>query len=284
MNNNIFKDLIFKVFRSGNPLFLYIGINTILFVLSAFIAVVAFLTRSNFDIYTLVRSYLALPASFATLPERFYTIFTYMFFHEGFLHLFFNMLGLFWFVQIFMNFLKSRQFHFVCLAGGIAGGLFFIAALNVFPVFSETLGTVSVIGSSAAVMAIIVATATLVPNYAIYLMFLGEVKIKYLALAYFVLDIIGILSTNAGGSLAHIGGAILGFVYIKSLQKGNDWSKIFERKPKLRIVKNEQPVKKQNFKGVSQKEIDEILDKISSSGYDKLTATEKEKLFKASKD
>jgi len=207
-----------------------------------------------------------------------------MFFHDGFFHFFFNMLGLFWFGQIFMNFLKSRQFHFVFIAGGLAGALFFIAGLNLFPAFSDNLGGITVIGASGAVMAIIVATATLVPNYAIFLMFLGEVKIKYLAIAYFVLDILALGSINAGGSFAHIGGAVLGFVFIKSLQGGRDWSKIFEKKSKLRVVKNEQPIKKPTFKGVSQTEIDEILDKISTSGYDKLSATEKEKLFKASKD
>jgi len=194
------------------------------------------------------------------------------------------MLGLFWFGQVFMNFLKSRQFHFVFIAGGLFGALFFIAGINIFPVFADSLSGVTVIGASGCVMAIIVATATLVPNYAFFLMFLGEVKIKYLALAYFILDILALGSVNAGGSFAHIGGAVLGFTYIKMLQRGSDWSKIFERKPKLRVVKNEQPIKKPTFKGVSQKEVDEILDKISKSGYDKLTEIEKEKLFKASKD
>jgi len=284
MSNNIFKDLGFKVFRSGNPLFFYIGINTIIFVITALIALVTFLTRTNIDVYDLVREYFALPALVSKIPERFYTVFTYMFFHDGFFHLFFNMLGLFWFGQVFMNFLKSRQFHFVFIAGGLFGALFFIAGINIFPVFADSLSGVTVIGASGCVMAIIVATATLVPNYAFFLMFLGEVKIKYLALAYFILDILALGSVNAGGSFAHIGGAVLGFTYIKMLQRGSDWSKIFERKPKLRVVKNEQPIKKPTFKGVSQKEVDEILDKISKSGYDKLTEIEKEKLFKASKD
>jgi len=284
MSNNIFKDLGFKVFRSGNPLVFYIGINTIIFIITALIALVTFLTRTNIDVYDLVREYFALPALVSKIPERFYTIFTYMFFHDGFFHLFFNMLGLFWFGQVFMNFLKSRQFHFVFIAGGLFGALFFIAGINIFPVFADSLSGVTVIGASGCVMAIIVATATLVPNYAFFLMFLGEVKIKYLALAYFILDILALGSVNAGGSFAHIGGAVLGFTYIKMLQRGSDWSKILERKPKLRVVKNEQPIKKPTFKGVSQKEVDEILDKISKSGYDKLTAIEKEKLFKASKD
>ncbi|WP_421946133.1 rhomboid family intramembrane serine protease [Pedobacter sp.] len=284
MNNNVLKDLSSKVFRSGNPVSLYIGINVIIFIATALIALVSFFSGNKINIYEMVRTYLALPAAFSSFPDRFYTVVTYMFFHADFFHILFNMIALFWFGQIFMNFLKTRQFHFIFWAGGLAGALVYLLGLNLIPVFKDSLASASVIGSSAAVMAIIAATATLVPNYGIFLMFLGEVKIKYLAIAYFILDILSLGSANAGGSFAHIGGAILGFVFIKSLQNGNDWSKIFEKKPKLRVVKNEQPVKKPEFKGVSQKEVDEILDKISKSGYDKLTATEKEKLFKASKD
>jgi len=283
--NNTFKDLKFKIFQSGNPVFLYIGLNTIIFLVTAILSVFLFLAKSDIMISEWIRDYFGVPAAISALPTRFYTVITYMFFHDGFLHLLFNMLGLFWFGNIFMNFLKSRQFHFVYLAGGIIGALIYIAGLNIFPAFSGGIIGQTVIGSSAAVMAIIVATATLVPNYTIMMMLIGEVKIKWVAIVYFFISFIGLSSANAGGNLAHIGGAILGFAFIKSLQSGRDWSKLFERKPKLRVVKNDKPpVKKPAFKDVSQQEIDAILDKISSSGYDKLTATEREKLFKASKD
>jgi len=283
--NNTFKDLKYKVFQSGNPLFFYIGINVIVFLVIAIIGVFSKLSGHGDFIDLFVSDYLGLPANISKLPERFYTLFTYMFIHDGILHILFNMLGLFWFGNIFMNFLKSRQFHFVYLAGGLFGGLFAVAALNIFPLYASGLAGVTIVGASAAVMAIIFAAATLVPNYTIMLLFFGEVKIKWIAIVYFVLDFIAIGSVNAGGSLAHIGGALLGFAFIKSLQNGRDWSKLFERKPKLKVVRNEKPVKKPEFKGgVSQQEIDAILDKISTSGYDKLTAIEKEKLFKASKD
>lgn len=283
--NNTFKDLKFKIFQSGNPLFLYIGLNTIIFLVTAVLSVFLFLAKSDLMISEWIRDYFGVPAAISALPTRFYTVVTYMFFHDGFLHLLFNMLGLFWFGNIFMNFLKNRQFHFVYLAGGITGALIYIAGLNIFPAFAGGIIGQTVIGSSAAVMAIIVATATLVPNYTIMMMLIGEVKIKWVAIVYFFISFIGLSSANAGGNLAHIGGAILGFAFIKSLQSGRDWSKLFERKPKLRVVKNDKPpVKKPAFKDVSQQEIDAILDKISSSGYDKLTATEREKLFKASKD
>ncbi|QIL38866.1 rhomboid family intramembrane serine protease [Pedobacter sp. HDW13] len=283
--NNTFQDLKYKIFQSGNPLFFYIGINVILFLITAIIGVLAFFSKSTLGIDDLVREYVGLPSSLSKLAERFYTPFTYMFFHDGILHILFNMLGLFWFGSIFMNFLKSRQFHFVYLAGGLAGALIYVVGLNTIPVFADNLLGQTVIGSSAAVMAIMVAAATLVPNYTIMLLLIGEVKIKWVAIAYFLISFIGLSSANAGGNFAHIGGALLGFFYIKSLQNGNDWSKLFERKPKLKVVRNDKPVKKTAFKeGVSQQEIDAILDKISTSGYDKLTAAEKEKLFKASKD
>lgn len=283
--NNTVKDLKYKIFQSGNPLFFYIGINVILFLVTAIIGVLVFFSKSALDMGELVREYVGLPSSLSKLTERFYTPFTYMFFHDGILHILFNMLGLFWFGNIFMNFLKSRQFHFVYLAGGLAGALIYIIGLNTIPVFADNLLGQTVIGSSAAVMAIMVATATLVPNYTIMLLLFGEVKIKWIAIVYFLISFIGLSSANAGGNFAHIGGALLGFFYIKSLQNGNDWSKLFERKPKLKVVRNDKPLKKTDTKaGVSQQEIDAILDKISTSGYDKLTAAEKEKLFKASKD
>ncbi|MBO9672843.1 MAG: rhomboid family intramembrane serine protease [Sphingobacteriaceae bacterium] len=283
--NNTFKDLKYKVFQSGNPIFFYIGINVLLFLIIAVIGVFTWLSGKGDVISPLVSEYVGLPVNISRLPERFYTIFTYMFIHDGILHILFNMLGLFWFGNIFMNFLKSRQFHFVYLTGGLFGGLFAVAVLNLFPVYAAGLTDVTIVGASAAVMAIIFAAATLVPNYTVVLFIFGEVKIKWIAIVYFILDFLAIGSINAGGSLAHIGGALVGFIFIKRLQNGSDWSKLFERKPKLKVVRNEKPVKKPAFKGgVSQQEIDAILDKISTSGYDKLTAAEKEKLFKASKD
>ena len=284
-NNNILKDLKYKVFKSGNPLYFYIGVNTLVFLAVGIASLALFLSGSLFSTSTLVREWFGLPAALSKLPERFYTVFTYMFFHDGIFHLLFNMLGLYWFGQIFLNFAKSRQFHFLYLFGGLAGAAIYIIGLNVFPVFTNSVGGATVIGSSAAVMAIVVASATLMPDYALFMMFLGQVKIKYLAIGFLVLDVLGIASTNAGGSFAHIGGALFGFLYIKSLQKGSDWSTILEPKSKLKVVKSDKPiVKKRDVNSISQKEIDAILDKISTSGYDKLTAIEKEKLFKASKD
>lgn len=287
MNKNLFQDLWFKVFKSGNPLFLYIGINVLIFLLVAIINVPVFLSGNGGDgIGWMIREYFGLPAALERIPLRFYTILTYQFFHDGLLHVLFNMLWLYWMGQIFLDFLKPRQFHFVYWFGSFAGAILYILAYNIFPVFEPTLKGATIIGSSAAVMGIIVATATLLPDFSIRLLFLGNVKLKYLAIAYVVLDIIGVASTNAGGSFAHIGGAILGFAYVKALQGGSDWSNIFKKKQNMKVVKNEKarPRSKNKENIPNQKEIDAILDKISKAGYDKLSKEEKEILFKASKD
>lgn len=287
MNKGLLQDLRYKVFQSGNPSYLYIGINTIIFVLLALINLPLFLSGNGGLAYeSFIREYAGFPALISKFPERFYTILTYQFFHDGFFHLLFNMLWLYWMGRIFLEFLKPRQFHFIYLAGGFAGALVFLLAYNIFPVFAAaTASGATVIGSSAAVMAIVVAAATLVPDYSIRLLFFGDIKLKYLAIAYIVMDLIGLSSGNAGGNFAHLGGALMGFSYIKLLRKGTDWSNLFKRKPKLKVVKNNPASKtvKRNGPVVDQKEIDAILDKISQSGYDKLTKEEKETLFKASK-
>jgi len=286
MNSNLIEDLKYKIFRSGNPVFFYIGINAIVFVVAALIGVVVFLSgNNNAGVSALINEYFAFPSSLSALPYRFYTIITYQFFHAGFFHFLFNMLWLYWMGEIFMNFLKPRQFHFVYLGGGVLGALFFLAAFNIFPVFANNVNGAPLIGASAAVMAIVVATATLVPDYTIRLLFLGDVKLKYLALGYILLSLIEIASENPGGNFAHLGGAFFGFFYIKMLKNGHDWSNMFKSRPNLKVVKNDS-YKRSSSKGstvVAQQEIDAILDKISKSGYDKLSKAEKETLFKASK-
>jgi membrane associated rhomboid family serine protease len=293
MNNNILSDLKVKVFQSGNPSFLYIGINALIFIVVTLINVPFFLSGNGGLIYDdFIREYFAFPADILDEPLRFYTILTYQFFHDGFFHVLFNMLWLYWMGRIFLDFLKPRQFHFVYLVGGFVGALLYALAFNIFPVF-RTIAGANIIGSSAAVMAVVVATATLVPNYSISLLLFGEVKLKYLAIAYVVLDLIGTTSANAGGSFAHLGGALFGFIYIRMLQNGNDWSTIFKKKPKLKVVKNEPRPSRHDDTNrrsvrkhegyVDQREIDAILDKISKTGYDKLSKEEKETLFKASK-
>jgi len=154
------------------------------------------------------------------------------------------------------------------------------------------------VGASAAVFAVVVAAATLLPDYTFFLLFLGPVRIKYIAAFYVIISFLGSVGSNAGGEIAHLGGALMGFVYIKQLQSGANWGSwitatldwfknLFTAKPKVKVTyrnsETSSPKKSSTKPSVSQDEIDVILDKISDGGYESLTKDEKEKLFNASK-
>lgn len=244
-----------------------------------------------------VIKFIAVPASIQFLIAKPWTIITYMFVQEDFWHLFFNMVWLFWFGKIFLEFLNGRKLLTIYILGGFAGALAFIAAYNFFPAFLSVVEDASNIGASASVLAITIATAVLVPSYIVNLLFLGPVKIKYIAIFVVILDVLMIRSGNAGGHFAHIGGAIFGALYIlvsrdllngKSIFKNLDFKKLkFKRKRNLKnVYKNSRPLTDEEYNKIrveKQTQIDEILDKISRSGYSSLSAQEKEYLFKSSK-
>jgi membrane associated rhomboid family serine protease len=241
---------------------------------------------------------IGVPASIPNLLLKPWTIFTYMFVQEGFWHLFFNMIWLYWFGKIFMEFMPGRKIYTIYFIGGISGALTFILAYNIFPVFHDTLGISTTIGASASVLAITIATAVLVPDYSVNLMFIGPVKIKYIAIVTVILDVLMIRSGNAGGHFAHIGGAISGALYILFIRKdiarrlgllrlasiiGNP----FKRKPLRTVHSKGRPLSDEEYnkqKVLKQQKIDHILDKISRSGYTSLSAEEKEILFNSSKN
>src|SRR5690606_10647655 len=158
------------------------------------------------------------------------------------------------------------------------------------PVFKNDVQFSYLLGSSASVSAIVVGIATLLPDYTIRMLFFGDVKLKYLALVFIILNLIGLAGANPGGSLAHLGGALFGYLFINQLQKGKDWSKVFapkkKKKPVLKVVRNDQVKTPTRAPRTipDQEYIDTILDKISQSGYENLTREEKEALFKASKE
>lgn len=241
---------------------------------------------------------IGVPASIPNLLLKPWTIITYMFVHEGFWHLFFNMIWLYWFGKIFMEFMPGSKIYTLYLIGGISGALTFILAYNIFPVFYDSISLSTTIGASASVLAITVATAVLVPDYTVNLLFIGPVKITYIAIFTLILDVLMIRSGNAGGHFAHIGGAISGALYILFIRKdiarrvgflrlGSILSNSFRRKP-LRTIHNQgRPLTDEEYnkqKVIKQQKIDHILDKISRSGYTSLSAEEKEILFNSSKN
>jgi membrane associated rhomboid family serine protease len=288
-------DEIKESFKKGSVLTRLIYINLAVFVTVKLIQVLFFLFNFG-EAGTLVIGWLAVPASLSELLSRPWTIFTYMFLHEGFLHILFNILWLYWFGRIFLEYLDGRKLLGVYILGGLAGAALYILAFNLFPAFEQILPVSRALGASAAVLAVVISISVYVPNYTIYLLFLGPVKLKYIAAFMIVLDIISISGSNAGGHIAHLGGAIFGWFFIMQYKKGRDITRgindlvirssgLFQRKSKLKVeyrkTKNDYEYNKQ--KVMKQQHIDDILDKISKSGYESLTREEKEILFKVSK-
>ena len=274
-----------QVFRSGNRLNMLIGINVIVFLFLSLLGVVEMLTTRNAVISATLNDYLAVPSYLPKLLIRFWTPLTYMFLHSGFFHILFNMLWFYWMGGIFQEYLGGKKLVDLYIIGGLAGAFLYVLFYNVFPLFADVKTVSTTVGASAAVMAIIVATATLLPDYTIQLLFLGSVKLKWIALFYVLFDLISITGPNAGGEISHIGGAIAGFFYIKHLQGNTALGRAFERfsKPKTLHVVSKNYAKNSTVRP-KEEEIDSILDKISQSGYASLSKKEKEILFNASKD
>lgn len=275
---------------SGNAIRRIILINVCVFVLFGLVNLLLFLSNTDGTWWTTFTRYLMLPASFSQLGYQPWSFITYMFLHESFFHILFNMLWLYWIGSILEEYLGNRKVYEAYLSGGVFGGLIYIIAYSVFPVFQVNAVNTFAIGASASVLAIVFATATLLPDYGIHLLFFGNVKLKWLALISVILDLISIPNGNAGGHIAHIGGALAGFLYIRFLYKRGghlfpDWLfKLFEPRSRLKVHSVNKEFKQATQKLPSQGDVDAILDKISKSGYDSLSKREKEILFKASKD
>ncbi len=301
-----FADRLKKFFSSSSALPKLILINIGIWILIRFFGVFAFLFSSpesdpSLALFSFVMRWLAVPAEIGQIFEKPWTIFTYMFLHIDFLHILFNMLWLFWFGQIFLQYLNNRQLVFTYISGGLAGAVFFILFYNLFPVFSNSLPVALALGASASVLAIVVAIAFRVPDYTIYLLLIGPVKIKYIAIFSVIIDFFMIRSGNAGGHIAHLGGALWGFLYMRTLSKGIDMSLLFsgfgisgisklfrtrKKSPFKNVYTSDKPMTddEYNFHKVkNQEKIDQILEKIKRSGYDSLSREEKEFLFSNSR-
>lgn len=243
-------------------------------------------------------SWLELPSDFSDFIVKPWTIITYAFVHYDFLHILFNMLWLYVIGQMFLNLFNPKLALNVYFLGAICGGFLFMVCYSLFPevfIYGNRL-----VGASAAVRALLIFLCAYLPSQEIRF-FTFNLKLWYLGVAIVILDMFGLFGNNAGGNLAHIGGAALGYVYAVQLKKGNDIGKSFERfmdwvvslfkfskKAPLKTVhKNKSKVggyTKSDFNEFNdQKKIDVILDKISKSGYDSLTAEEKEYLFRSGK-
>lgn len=285
-------DRLKELYRKGSILIKLIYINIAVFLAVKIIGVIYFFLSINNPDFMIV-NWLAVPANLNELMIKPWTIITYMFLHNEIIHILFNMLWLFWFGQIFLQYLAPKKLLSVYILGGLSGAFLYIAAFNLFPVFDNILPVASALGASASIMAIFIAISLYVPDYTINLLLIGPVKLKYISLFVIVLDILSIPSSNSGGHIAHLGGAIFGLVYIMQYKKGKNITKgfdgfmdgllgLFKKKRKIRVT-HKKPADDFEYnrnKAKEQQEIDRILEKIKTHGYDKLTKPEKEKLFK----
>jgi membrane associated rhomboid family serine protease len=283
-------------FRKGSSVTRLIYINASVFFLISIASIIGYLLK-NQDIASKTLDLLSVPSSLKSLAGRPWTLFTYMFTHKDIWHILFNMLWLYWFGRIFLEYLDQRKLVSVYLLGGLCGAVVYILAFNIFPAFKDVVDVSVAIGASASVMAVVVAIAAYVPDYAVQLFLLGKVKIKYLALAIFVLTSVMDFSVNSGGKLAHIGGALFGYLYTLNLKKGHDigrginriidfFATLFKPRKKLKVT-YKKPVSDYDYNKIKtehQEKINLILDKISKGGYDSLSRDEKDTLFKESQN
>lgn len=250
-----------------------------------------------------IQKQFAIPSAFSEFILRPWTIITYAFSHDlgGVLHILFNMIFLYWFGKLIVEYLGNQKLINIYVLGAITGAVLYLLAYNTIP---GLIGKHSnMVGASGAVYAVVLAAATLVPNYTFFLLFFGPVRIKYIALFCLATSLIGLNGANVGGNLAHLGGGFIGVFYVKQLQAGTDWGKwiysfmrfvksFFVRQPKMKVSSQKRSSSSSGYSGskgstasniADQAEIDKILDKISQSGYESLSKEEKQKLFNASK-
>lgn len=267
-------------------------VNVVCFLLPLFFNTFLFLFNIGTDFYL---GWFELSASWSALLIKPWTLVSYSFIHSGFFHLFWNMYLLFFASRLFLNLFAPKMFFNLYFLGVILGGLSFMLSYSLFPAFQNS--NPIMVGASAGVMAVFIFMSTYSPDLEVRLI-LFNVKLRYLGIAFVLLDVVQIPYGNAGGHIAHLGGAALGFFYAQRLNQGVDIGEpfgnfidrilnAFQRKPKMRTVYKKQrdvktattPKKKDDF----QKRIDEILDKISVSGYESLSEEEKDFLFRAGK-
>lgn len=285
-------------FNRGNIYIQFIYINVGVFVVTSLFGILWVLFNRD---GAFILRYLELPAWTVQFIRQPWSLLTYMFMHAGILHLLFNMLWLYWFGQMFLALFSAKHFRGLYLLGGLSGGLLYMLAYNVFPYFSDSLYYSYLLGASASVLAIVVATAVRAPEYRVNFMFIGTVRLKYVALFMVITDLLFMTSDNAGGHIAHLGGALAGWGFAFGLSRGYDVTAWINhaldwvsggvqfrkktKKPKMEVHYGDK-AKDYNYnarKKQQSEEIDRILDKLKKSGYNSLTSDEKKSLFDASK-
>ncbi|MBT8279982.1 MAG: rhomboid family intramembrane serine protease [Muriicola sp.] len=270
-----------------------IVVNVVVFILNALLPFLLGF-RGN-----AISQWFELPVDLMDFITQPWSIVTYSFFHADFWHLFWNMLLLFFSARIFMNLFSARKLINVYFLGVILGGLLFVLSYNIFPVFMGSKS--ALIGASAGVTAVLIFICAYIPNQEVRVIFFN-VKLWYIGAFFVLVDLISIPASNSGGHLAHLGGALLGYMYARQLTKGRDIGEGFakfldslaaffkpgDKKAPMKTVYRKKGAQKKSKidydKESRQRKIDSILDKISKSGYESLSKAEKDFLFKAGKE
>ena len=278
-------------FKKGSVLTKLIYINLAVFVAARLTIVVMQLFNNDCDF----ARFAEMPSDFVQLGKQPWSVISYMFLHLDFIHILFNLLGLYWFGRLFLIFFSERHLLGTYLLGGVCGAVFFALAFNLFPLFEQQ-GTAYLLGASASALAIMTATAVTAPDFEITLMFIGRVRLKYLAIVWILIDLLSVTSLNAGGHFAHLGGVFFGLLFALAYKRGRDLTSpvnklidgavnIFRRKPKMKVKINPdvRHMSDEEYNKTihdEEEQIDLILEKIKEHGYESLTKEEKELLFR----
>lgn len=281
--NPFINNILYK-YKNGTIVEQLIYLNVFAFLLMYIVNSVSFLfgyQGSNF-----IFEWFAMPANLDEFITRPWTIITYGFLHGGFLHILFNLIWLYYIGNLFLDYFTQKQLLSFYLYGTVFGGFIYLISYNYFPALQNT--NAALVGASSAISAIFIGIATHIPYYEFNIRFIGFVKLWILAAIFVGIDIIQLPVENTGGHLAHIGGALFGYFYVKTFRNTNNsfsnpFSNIFKRKSTLKTVYKSTKRKAKNKSVSNQEQIDAILDKISKSGYESLNQEEKDLLFKQGK-
>jgi membrane associated rhomboid family serine protease len=278
---SIWTDIKNIIQQPGQGLLKIIIANGAIFI-ALMIARVGLLIAGKSELFDAFFAQVSLPSSLDLIIQRPWSLLTYFFLHIEVFHLVFNMMFLYWFGIIIQDFIGNKRLVQLFFYGGLAGAAAFIIAMNTVSFFIEK-GPNFMNGASAGVFAVVVAAATIRPNYEVRLLLIGQVQIKYISAFYVLWSFIETTGSNAGGNIAHLGGAILGFIFAKNFLAASRPQAIFEIKIKeFAQVVNQKIQPRKEPETVPEEELNSILDKISQSGYDSLTDYEQKRLFKAS--
>ena len=297
---NISDDIKYQ-FRHGNAIMKILLVNVLIFAVQSIIFLIAYFGGFKEEYIVFLSKWFWVSTDLSVLITKPWTLFTAMLMHdpEDIFHILSNMLYLFFFGRIFIDFISQKNSWPLFLTGGLVGTFVAIATYNLAPSLKDLVG-IPMVGASAGIMAIVLAAATLVPNNSVNIIFIGPVRLKYIALLVVVIDLLSIPSEyNLGGHVAHLGGALTGYLFIRSYQSGHPWFewwpkfenfivKLFEKKKPKVVYVNRNPTPKKTTMGRDERDVDDqvkidaILDKIKAGGYDSLSKAEKDFLFKIS--